>query len=445
MTKQMTEGRPFKLIFLFTLPLLAGNLFQQLYTMMDTFIVGRALGVDALAAVGCTGGILFLIIGFVQGLTTGTSIVTAQYFGAQDYDGVRRSFAANIIIAAIAAIVLAAVALPLARPFLNLLHTPAAIFDDAFCYLYLLYSGIFTAVLFNLLSNSIRALGDSRTPLLFLVLASLLNIVLDLVLILWVHLGVAGAALATLAAQAVSGILCVVYIIRRFPLLHVRRADFRLSAQELWAHARLGLPMGFQASIIGIAVIVVQSMVNSYGETTVAAYTAAQKVELVVLQPLCSFGMTMATYVAQNYGAGRTDRIRLGIRDCILMSEGYALTAFVVMHLCGGQLAGIFVGNAPEIVSQSALYLRTTSCFYVILSLLYIYRYTLQGLGQGLIPTIAGIMELLMRFLGVTFLAPRLGFLGVSIAYALAWPGSTLPLYLAYRVTMHRLVGRRGG
>lgn len=445
MTKTMTEGNPAKLIFFFTLPLLAGNLFQQFYNMMDTLIVGRGLGVQALASVGCTTGIVFIIIGFVQGMTTGTSIVLAQCFGAEDKDGVRRSFAANIVIAVIATVILTAIAIPMARPFLEVLHTPENIIEDAYRYIVIIYAGIWSAMLFNVLSNCVRALGDSRTPLLFLVISSILNVILDIVLIVFVKAGVAGAAIATVIAQAFSGILCVIYIAKKFPILHVRRQDFARRHLQLWRHIRLGLPMGFQASIIGIGCIIVQSMVNSYGDTTVAAYTAAQKIELVVLQPLCSFGMTMATYVAQNYGAGQISRIKKGIHQCAAMSITYAALAFVVMHLWGGAIAGVFVGDQSEVISQSALYLSTTSCFYVILSMLYIYRYSLQGLGQGVVPTIAGIMELVMRWLGVLLLADRFGFMGVSIAYALAWPGSTTPLFIAYLITMHRLTSRRGG
>lgn len=446
MVRSMTQGKPAKLIFMFTLPLLLGNLFQQLYNMMDTLIVGRALGENALAAVGCTSSIMFLIIGFVQGLTIGNSIVTSQCFGAQDMDGVRRSFAANIVIAAAVALALTGISVPMARTFLQLLRTPEAIIDDAYRYIVVIFGGVFAAMLFNLLSNVVRALGDSRTPLIFLAIASVVNIILDLVLILGLKLGVIGASIATVAAQIVSGVLCVGYVIRKFPVLHVTWQDFRLLRwHEIWRHARLGLPMGFQASIISIGCIAVQIMVNNAGETTVAAYTVAQKIESFIVQPLGSFGMAMATYTAQNYGAGKIDRIRQGVRQCAAMSLSYAIFSAVVMWTLGSMISGVFVTGAPFVQSQAHLYLRSTSLFYVTLSMLFIFRYSLQGLGQGLVPTIAGIMELVMRAGGVALLAKPFGFAGISVAYALAWPGSLLPLSIAYFITMRQILGRRGG
>lgn len=444
-TKSMTEGGPARLILLFTLPLLGGNLFQQLYNMMDTLIVGRTLGVNALAAVGCTGSIMFLIIGFVQGLAAGMAIVTARCFGADDLTGVRRSFAANIVIGAMITLVLTVISVPFARPILVAMNTPAAIIEDAYAYIVIIYAGVFAAMLFNVLSNVLRALGDSRTPLLFLVVASLLNIVLDLILILVVGMGVSGAAVATVISQTVSGVLCIAYIGRKFPMLHVKRADFKLSRGELWQHARIGLPMGFQASIIGIGVIVLQIVLNAQGETSVAAFTAAQKVEQFIAAPLGSFGMTMATYAAQNYGAGKLMRIRTGVRRCAGMSLAYTAVIICIAFFGGSALVELFVKDSPAVVSLAVQYLRTTSIFYPTLSMLFVLRYSLQGLGQGVVPTIAGIMELVMRAGGCILLAGVMGFGGICLAYALAWPGSLLPLAIAYLLTMRSLTCARGG
>ncbi len=443
MTKTMTEGGPARLILLFALPLLGGNLFQQLYNMMDTLIVGRTLGVQALAAVGCTGSIMFLFLGFVQGLSTGMSIVTARAFGADDFDGVRRSFAAIIVLGAGIAVVLTALSVPLAKPILRAMNTPSSIIDNAYRYIVIIYAGLFAAMVFNVLSNVLRALGDSRTPLLFLVIASVLNIVLDLALILGTPMGVAGAAVATVLSQTVSGVLCIVYIARKFPILHVRRADFTLRRGELWQHARIGLPMGFQASIIGFGVIILQIVLNGQGETSVAAYTAAQKIEQIIVAPLSSFGMTMATYTAQNYGAGKLPRIRQGVRRCAALSLGYTAVIMCIATFAGAALVRLFVQDAPVVVDMARQYLRITCLFYPILSMLFILRYTLQGLGQGIVPTIAGIMELTMRALGCIALAPRFGFAGICVAYALAWPGSATPLVISYIATMRRLLPRQ--
>lgn len=448
MTQTMTKGSPARLVLLFTLPLLAGNLFQQFYNMMDTLIVGRTIGVGALAAVGCTGSIMFLIIGFVQGLTTGLSIVTAQRFGAGDMEGVRRSFACCIVVSAAVTLLLTGLAVPFARPILELMRTPAAILDDAYAYIVVIYIGTGAAMLFNLLSNIIRALGDSRTPLYFLVIASILNIVLDLVFILCFDMGVAGAAWATVVAQLLSGALCIIYIMRKFPALHLTRADFRMRDGELSRHLASGLPMGFQASIIGIGVIILQFVLNGFGEVSVAAFTAAQKIEQIFCAPLGSFGMTMATYAAQNYGAGEIGRIRQGVRSCAYMSVGYSLVVMVVNIVFGKALTSLFVSAAEvEVIALSADYLFISGLFYPTLALLFVYRYTLQGLGQGVVPTIAGIMELVMRAAGVVMLAAPFGFSGICVAYALAWPGSMIPLLIAYLITMHRLgfSGPRGG
>ncbi len=440
MTKSMTSGGPARLIFLFTLPLLGGNLFQQFYNMMDTLIVGRTLGVNALAAVGCTGSIVFLIIGFAQGVSSGLAIVTARYFGAEDYDGVRRSFAANIVIGTAVTIVLTVISVPATRWILEAMNTPAKIIDDAYSYLVIIFVGIFAVMMFNVLSNVLRALGDSRTPLIFLIIASILNIILDFAFILGFGIGVSGAALATVISQVVSGLLCIIYIAKKFPILHVKRKDFKLTNSEIMQHLTVGMPMGFQASIISIGIITLQIVLNTQGETSVAAFTAAQKVEQIILTPLSSFGLTMATYAAQNYGAGEMKRIQMGVRRCCAMSLSYTAVVTALAFFAARQLSGIFIKDAPIVNDMAATYLQVTCLLYWPLSLLFILRYTLQGLGQGLVPTIAGIMELIMRAVGCIILAKYFGFTGICVAYSLAWPGSLIPLSISYIITMRKLL-----
>ncbi|HIS68749.1 MAG TPA: MATE family efflux transporter [Candidatus Gallacutalibacter stercoravium] len=439
MTKTLTSGNPAKLILLFTLPLLVGNLFQQMYNMADTLIVGRTLGVNALAAVGCTGSISFLIIGFAQGLTAGLSIVTAQNFGAGNHTGVRRSFAASVLISLGVTVVLTAIGVIFARPFLQLLNTPAAIIDDAYSYIVVIYGGIFASVLFNLLSNIIRALGDSRTPLYFLVIACLVNIGLDYFFILVLHSGVAGAAWATVISQLLSGVLCLVYIKYRFPILHLTRDDWKLTGVEIAQHLRVGLPMAFQSSIISIGSIILQTALNGLGATSVAAYTASQKIDTLATMPMMSFGMTMATYAAQNFGAGRIARIRKGIKQCCLMSVSFSIVMGIVNITCGRYLVGLFVGDEPQVIELSKIFLTINGCCYFILALLFIFRYTLQGLGQSFVPTFAGIMELCMRTLASLVFAQYFGFAGACMANPLAWLGSCVPLCIAYAITMRKM------
>ena len=439
MTKNMTVGNPAKLILFFTIPLLIGNLFQQLYNMADTLIVGRTIGVDALAAVGCTGSIMFLILGFTQGLTAGLSIVTAQRFGAGDEEGVRRSFAAGILIGGVITVFLTALSVALARPILTLMRTPANIIDGAYSYIVVIYAGIAAAVLFNLLSSVLRALGDSRTPLIFLVIACLINIGLDFLCILTFQMGVAGAAVATIAAQLLSGGACIVYIARRFPMLHLRREHWRVTREEIFEHLRVALPMGFQSSIIAIGSIILQFTLNGLGETAVSAYTAAQKIDLIATQPMMSFGMTMATYAAQNYGAGNVPRIRRGVLQCAMMSVSFSIVMGIVNNVFGKNLIGLFVVGHPEVIETAQIYLAINGSCYFILSLLFIFRYTLQGLGQSFVPTFAGIMELCMRALAALVLAGMFGFAGACMANPLAWIGSCVPLSIAFLLTMRRL------
>jgi len=435
----LTEGNPAKLILLFAIPLLIGNLFQQLYSMADAFIVGRTLGVDALAAVGCTGSITFFIIGFAQGLSNGLSIVTAQRFGAGDEDGVRKSFGTSIVLCAATTVTLTVVSLLLCRTLLQLLQTPPEILDSAVTYLSIIFAGMATSVMFNLLSNMIRALGDSRTPLYFLIFACLVNIVLDYVLILVFRLGVAGAALATVASQLLSGVLCIGYIARRFPLLHPRKQDLRPEKLELMNHARVAFPMAFQMSIIAIGAIATQFVLNGLGATAVAAYTAAQKIDSVATMPLASFGAALATYTAQNYGARKYDRIRKGALQCGIMSISVSLVMAVVMVLFGRTFSLVFVGAEASVADLSAQYLWINGICYWILSILFLTRFALQGLGRTFVPTLAGMMELLGRLAAAMFLAGPFGFAGISWANPLAWIGACIPLVSAFLMTMRRL------
>lgn len=441
MTNDLTRGNPAKLILLFTIPLLLGNVFQQFYSMADTVIVGRTISVNALAAVGSTGSLSFLIIGFAQGLTAGFSVCTAQRFGAGDMEGVRKSFAAGAILCAAIAAILTLVSTLFARNILELLGTPADIIDDAYRYLIVIFGGIATSVLFNFLSNIIRALGDSKTPLLFLIIACLINVGLDFLFILAFHMGVAGAAYATILSQFISGALCIGYIVKFLPILHLTRNEWNVGWSVILQHMRIGLPMGFQSSIIALGSMTIQAALNSLGSTAVAAYTAAQKIDQLSTQPLMSFGITMATYTAQNYGAGDMYRIRSGVRQCSLMSVAFSLVAgWTVIFFCRPLLRAIIGTGQEEVVELARIYLIINCALYFILSLLFIYRYTLQGLGKSLIPTIAGIMELIMRVLVAVYMSAAIGFSGICLANPAAWIGAMIPLTSAYFFTIHRLV-----
>ena len=445
MTNDLTRGSPAKQILFFTIPLLIGNLFQQFYSMADTMIVGRTIGVEALAAVGATGSISFLIIGFSQGLTSGFAVITAQRFGAGDMDGVRKSVTSGILLGAGITVILTAVSVPLARPVLELMQTPEDILDDAHAYIAVIFAGIGASVMFNLLSNIIRALGDSRTPLLFLAAACVLNIGLDFVLILWCSMGVAGAAVATVFSQLVSGGLCLLYMFRRFPVLRLQRRDWIPERRMLLNESRVGLPMGFQMSIIAIGAMILQIALNRLGSTAIAGFIAAQKIDQLANQPMMSFGITMATYAAQNYGAGNMRRIRAGVRRCILMSVGFSIVCGGALILAAKPMAGLFVGaDQPEVLDYVQTYLLLNASLYFLLALLFIFRYTLQGLGKSLFPTIAGVAELLMRTLAALVLANIRGYAGVCLSNPIAWFGALIPLTTAYVLTIRRLPDTEG-
>ena len=430
MTKTLTEGNPAKLILFFSLPLIIGNIFQQFYSMADTLIVGRTIGVNALAAVGCTGSITFLILGFVQGLTSGLSIITSQKFGANNEDAVRKSFASSILISSAVAIITTVFSVLLTRPLLELLQTPAEIIDDATAYLVIIFLGIPATILFNLLSNAVRALGDSKTPLYFLIFACCVNIVLDLVFILYLHLGVAGAGIATILSQLLSGILCIFFIIKKVPILRLKKADFQIHYEVIASHLSIALPMAFQMSIIAIGSLMLQFALNGLGAASVAAYTASQKIESIATMPLGSFGTAMATYA----------RIRKGVFQCILMSGSFSILSGAINVVAGSQLTSIFVGSQEtEVLSLSHTYLVISGCFYFALALLFIYRFTLQGLGKSFIPTVAGVMELIMRAIGALVLTGAFGFAGACASNPLAWIGACIPLACSYYRTMKRL------
>lgn len=439
-TRNLTKGSPAKLILLFTIPLLIGNIFQQFYSIADTFIVGRTIGVNALAAVGCTGSIMFLILGFAQGMTAGLSIITAQKFGADDKLGVKESYVAGIIISMIVTIILTIISTISARDILELMNTPPEIIDDAYRFVFVIFLGIIASMFFNFYSNIIRALGDSRTPLIFLIAACILNVVLEFAFILVLKMGVTGAAIATVIAQGVSALLCMWHIKRNLPILKLKKNDLKVSKTVLLEHLRISLPMGFQASIIAIGAIILQFALNGLGAASVAAYTAAQKIDSIAIQPMMSFGITMATYTAQNYGAKKIERIKEGVRQCAYISVTFSVIVGLVNIFAGHFLTGLFVGyDQKEVISLSQIYLTSNGIFYFLLSLLFIYRYTLQGLGQSFIPTVAGIMELIMRSFAAIILSKPFGFLGVCLSNPLAWLGACIPLITAYYITIRKI------
>lgn len=440
MERSLTAGKPWKSILLFTLPLLAGNLLQQFYNMADAFIVSRALGVEAFTGVSCTNALSYLILGFAQGLTVGLSIPLSQAFGAKDEQKVRAVYAHNLLISVAVGLLLTVLSVLFTGPMLALLRTPQEIYAYAYDYLLVTFAGIMATMLFNFFSNTIRALGDSKTPLIYLFIASGLNILLDLLFILVFRWGVAGAAWATVISQGISAVLCALKIARSYAIIRLKKARPALDKSMLLSSLKIGLPVGFQASIISLGVIFVQFAINGMGTAAIAAYSVSAKIDGIAVEPLRSFGTAMSTYTAQNYGAGKIKRIRRGVFQAAAMSILFSVFAGFMMFAAGRHFTAAFVGyGETEILSLSHSLLKVHGLLYIILALLFIFRFTLQGLGKTFVPTLAGIMELAMRFAAAFLLIPLFDFAGASISTPLSWLGALIPVAISYFIEWRKM------
>lgn len=433
MTNDMTTGNPVKLILLFSIPLLIGNIFQQFYSMVDTIIVGRFVGVEALAAVGTTSSMVFLVNGFVMGLTSGFAVLISQKYGAKDEAGVKKAVASSITLSIIATIIVTFISVISAKPLLALMNTPSNIMKDASTYIIILYAGNVAIIFYNMMAAILRALGDSKTPLYFLIVSSVLNIILDLVLIINFKMGVAGAAYATVISQGVSALLCVIYTYKKYKILRLKKEDFKVKKKYYRKHLKVGIPMALQFSITAIGIMTVQSAINIFGSTVIASYAAASKVLQLVMQPATTLGVTMATYCGQNIGAKRYDRIKLGVKKCVQISIITSLISAMVLIFLGKYFVMIFVSNPDaEILSYAQQVLNISAIFFIPLGLIFVYRNALQGIGDSFIPMMAGVYELVARAV-VAFTLPKvLEFMGICLADPVAWFAAVIPLAYTY-------------
>ena len=429
MTNDMTTGNPVKLILLFSIPLLIGNIFQQFYSMVDTIIVGRFIGVEALAAVGTTSSMVFLVNGFVMGLTSGFAVLISQKYGAKDEVGVKEAVASSIILSIIATILVTFISVLSAKPLLTLMNTPSNIMKDASTYIIILYAGNIAIIFYNMMAAILRALGDSKTPLYFLIVSSVLNIILDLVLIINFKMGVAGAAYATVISQGVSAILCVIYTYKRYKILRLKKDDFKVKKKYYRKHLKVGIPMALQFSITSIGIMTVQSAINIFGSTVIASYAASSKVLQLVMQPATTLGVTMATYCGQNIGAKRYDRIKEGVKKCVQISIITSVISAIILIFLGKYFVMMFVSNPDaEILSYAQQVLNISAIFFIPLGLIFVYRNALQGIGDSFIPMMAGVYELVARAI-VAFTLPKvLEFMGICLADPVAWFAAVIPL-----------------
>ena len=422
MTKDMTSGSPAKLIFGFAIPMFLGLLFQQFYSMVDTLIVGKFLGVNPLAGVGSTTSLNFMVLGFCMGVCNGFAIPVAQMFGAREEGRLRRYVTNGAWLCIVFSVVMTLVVVAVCRPVLVLMQTPEEIFEYAYVYIVIVFWGIPCTFLYNILAAIIRSLGDSKTPVVFLAVSSGINIVLDLVFVLAFDMGVEGPAIATVLAQGISGIVCLWYMYRKFPVLHASREEWRPELSYMGKLCYIGVPMGLQYSVTAIGTLVLQAAVNGLGAAVVAGVTAGQKINAFIQCPLEALGQTMAPYAGQNMGAEKYDRIGKGLKSAVGMGFVVSVLCFVLAIFFGKQLTTLFVdASDTTIISYSYQFLLYCTGGYCLLTLVNTVRFTIQGMGFSVFAILSGIMEMIARILAATVVVQMIGFAGTCLAHPMAW------------------------
>lgn len=432
MIKDMTSGSPIKLILWFSLPVLLGNLFQQLYLMSDLILVGRFLGMHSLAAVGTIMPLYGVVIMMSFGFTSGLSIIIAQRLGAEDFQGIAKSFAAGIILSLVFSSCLMT-CLPFMPLIMNMMNVPVEIFEDAVIFVNTLLYGCVAMVFYNYLANVLRALGDSKTPLYFLIFSCVFNILLNLWFIIVLGMGVRGSALGSVVSQVSSVLLCGLLIYRKFPVLKLTKQDFNISKEWLYAHLRLAVPMTVQFSVIGLGALIIQSVCNTFGTSAIAAMATSIRIEQFIALPLVSIGAAIVTFSAQNYGAKKIYRIRQGVFQSSVFSLILSFLLPILVFVFGDKMVLLFLKEAnTEVVNLAHTYLQITTLFYCFLGQIFIFRQTLQGMGHSILPMLSGFVELFMRAFAGIVLASSFGFIGLCYAGPIAWIGASSLLIGGY-------------
>lgn len=428
-TKTLTEGTPWKQILLFSIPIFWGNIFQLLYSLVDTKIVGSTLGTEALAAVGSVSTLHTLMTGFLNGLTLGFSLITAMCFGADNMKRLKKSFAMTMELGVMTTTVLVVALMLVLQPLLHLLNVPEEQFAMSYAYISVLIVGLFATVLYNLCANTLRAIGDSLTPLLFLILATVSNIGLDYLFILAFHMGVQGAAYATVLAQLISVVLCFIRIFRKFPVLHLQKSDFRPEKELIVEMYKSGLSMGLMSCLVSIGTIMLQSAINTFGTTVIVAHTAARKVFEIMSLPMSVLGSAMATYCGQNYGAKRFDRIRQGIRASLLIAAIWSVAVFIICHTVEGALIQFVASTTDaEVIYWGSMYLKVDMSFIIVCGVIVILRNSMQGFGDRVIPVFSSCIELAGKIIFAFVFAPVFAYWGIIWAEPVVWIAMVIPL-----------------
>ena len=438
MITDMTKGNALKLILLFLLPILVGNIFQQLYQLADIFIVGRLLGENALAAVGASAPIHFMFLIVAFSFTGGLTAVTAQRFGAGDFDGVRKSVTHSIRASLVLSLILTAVLVLSLDWFMHILNVPESIYKDSYNFIMIMGLATILIVAFNLLSGFIRALGDSKTPLYFLILATVMNIILNFVLIKNTNLGVIASATGTVIAIAISVVCCLVYIKKRIPILHLKKEDWAYSPSFMREHLNIAIPMSIQFSVLSLSIMIIQSVSNSFGETVIVGLTIALRLEQLATQPLLALGISIATFAAQNYGAGKIARIRDTIKKAGFMSFTISLIMSGVVFFYGRQIIGSFLSSPDTKAVQVGMsYLAISVMFYFFLGMIFIFKNTLQSMGKPMYPVVSSVVELIIRAYIAIYLTKKIGYEGIFYASPLAWVGGAIVVFIGYYINMY--------
>lgn len=441
MIKDMTRGDALKLILLFSIPILIGNIFQQMYQLADIFIVGRLLGENALAAVGASAPIYFMFLIIAFSFTGGLTAVTAQRFGAGDYDGVRRSVTHSIRASLVLSLILTLSLVIFLHPVMHILNVPKGIYEDSYNFILILGLAMFLLVGFNLLSGFIRALGDSRTPLYFLIFSSILNIVFNFILIRYCGFGVIGSALGTVLAITFSFVCCVWYIWKNYPILRIKKQDWQYDAAFMRAHLNIAIPMSIQFSVLSLSIMIIQAVCNSFGEQVIVGFTIALRLEQLATQPMLALGLSIATFVAQNFGAGKLARIRYGVRKTAIVSFGISVCLSILVFTCGRHIIGSFL-NAPNpfAVGVGQAYFAISVMFYFFLGMIFIFKNTLQSMGEAFYPVFSSVIELGIRSFAAIILAREIGYPGIYYASPLAWFGGATVVFIGYYLNVLRKV-----
>ena len=421
-TIDMTQGKPSKLLLQFAFPVLIGNLFQQLYTLVDRVIVGQFVGANAFSAVGSTNALSMMFMSMCMGTAIGAGVVVSQYFGAKDQKNTAKAIANGAYVNVIVALIMTVVALLATKPILILLNTPVALMDDAVSYMRVFMGGLLAVSLYYTPFSILRALGDSKTPLIFLAFCSILNIILDIIFVVPLGMGVEGAAIATVMAQAIATVLCMIYAFKKVPqfrdAVHYLKPDSVIIRQTL----KVGIPTGFQYSLMYISSIALQRVVNGFGESVIGAFTSTTQIELLVQQIYAALGTAMVTYTGQNIGAGKTDRVKQGMRSAMQISGIVSVILLAVFWLGGSLVMSIFVPD-QDIISLASSGIRITSLFFMALGVVQVLRYLLNGAGDSVYALVNGIVEIIAR-IGFAFLltaVPFIGMWGIWLTTGLTW------------------------